>query len=62
MTLGWIGRLFIWLGPGSGDLTTLEKAQALREVLISVLEQLRPPGETSGLVALQYYILNEAKV
>ena len=46
-----------------GELTPLEKAQALREVLIAAIERLKPPGERAGAgapEAVQYHILHEA--
>ena len=45
-----------------GELTSLEKAQALREVLIAAIECLNTPGEPTGIRApepLQYHILHE---
>lgn len=50
---------------GPSEPTPLEKAQALREVLIAAIDRLRPSGETIGSVApqaLQYHILHEAYV
>ena len=44
-----------------GELAPLKQAQALREVLIAGIEELRPPGEPTGLGApgaLQYHILH----
>ena len=53
-------------GDGTqGELAPLENAQALREVLIAAIEQLRPPGEpisAGSPPALQYHILNERYV
>ena len=48
-----------------GEITPLEKAQALREVLIAAMERLKPPGEATRAgapEALQYHILYEAYV
>lgn len=48
-----------------GELAPLDKAQALRKVLIAAIEQLKPPGELTGLGATQahqYYILHEQYV
>ena len=47
------------------ELAPLEKAQALREVLMAAIEQLRPPGAPTGLRApgaLQFHILHERYV
>ena len=48
-----------------GELAPLDKAQALREVLIAAIEQLKPPSEPTRLGATQahqYYILYEQYV
>jgi hypothetical protein len=50
---------------GPGELTPLERGQALREVLTAAIERLKPPGESIGAgapQALQYHILHEAYV
>ena len=51
-------------GP-PGEPTPLEKARALRDVLVGAIERLKPPGESIGArvpQALQYNILHEAYV
>lgn len=61
----WASRPQLSHHGGPGELTPLERAQALRQVLTAAIERLKPPGESIGVgapQALQYHILHEEYV
>ncbi len=51
-----------WSPTQAGDATSLERAHALRQLLVDAIEQLKPADSDSSTRALQYHILHKKYV